>query len=68
MQTMPCRWFGITTNASNTISSRIVSDRFHSRTTIRPYAFSPMRPGRTVPKRHRRSCVQMVTKYAASLR
>ena len=66
MMTMPVRygWASRQTHPTS-ISSRIDGDRCHSSATIRPQMFRYIRPQTISPKRHVRSCEQIVTKYAA---
>ena len=54
--------------ASNTTSSRIASDRFHSSTTIFPHPVKIIRPFRTTPEGHRRPWVRPSEHFLASLR
>jgi len=61
---IPWTWFGMTTNASRSISGLIEADRTHSLTMMQPTSFSCTFPFTIRPNRHSRRCVQMVTKYA----
>jgi hypothetical protein len=64
MRMIPWTWFGMTTNASRSISGRMDLDLAHSLATMLPASFNCTSPSLISPNRHARRCVQIVTKYA----
>jgi hypothetical protein len=59
---MPCKWFGITTQASVVTYGWCSATQRHAPSAIRPISFSRIEASSTSPNRHTRSLVQTVTK------
>jgi hypothetical protein len=61
---IPCTWFGITMNASNSTNGKWSGVSSQQRRAILPASFKCISPFSTCQNRHARCCVHTVTKYA----